>query len=96
MSEPLRIGLRLLGVIMLALGFVIVFAMVFPGPKQIANWMGDSCAHQKNGPSEQCNIFDVLGFLSIAPILILVGGIMALALRSDRSQPITINLGRRR
>ena len=92
MSEPVRVGLRLFGVLMLALGFVIVFAMIFPGPKQVANWMGESCAHQKNGPSEQCNIWDVLSFLWFAPVLIFVGGIMALVLRPERSQPMTINL----
>jgi hypothetical protein len=70
--------------------------MIIPGPKQVANWMGDSCAHESNGPSEQCNLFDVISILGFAPVLILVGGIMALALRPERSGPITINLGGRR
>jgi hypothetical protein len=95
MSEPARIALRLLGVVLLALGVVIVVAMFVPGPGQIANWMGNSCAHETNGPSEQCSVFDVLEILAFAPMLIFVGGIMALALRPESSGPITINLGGR-
>lgn len=72
--------------------------MIVPGPGQLANWMGNSCAHETNGPSEQCSVFDVLGILAFAPVLIFVGGIMALALRPNSAQPLTINLsgGRRR
>jgi hypothetical protein len=95
MSNPLRISLRLLGVVLLALGVVIVVAMIVPGPNGIANWMGNSCAHETNGPSEQCSIFDVLSILASAPVLIVVGGIMALVLRPDGTQPMTIDLGRR-
>jgi hypothetical protein len=76
---------------------VIVIAMIVPGPQQIANWMGSSCAHETNGASEQCSVFDVLGILTFVPFLIIGGGILAAVMRPEGSQPMTIDLsGRRR
>jgi hypothetical protein len=95
-NEPTRIALRLLGFVLLLLGLGMVFIMFVPGPRDVADWMGNSCAHTQNGPSEQCSIFDVLELLTVAPILILVGAIMALALRPSGGQPVTIDLTQRR
>lgn len=91
MSEPVRILLRLLGLLMFVAGIGIVFVMFKPGVTEVADWMGNSCSHNQ-GPSEQCNILDVLGFLWIAPVLIIVGGVMALALGPQRDGPRTIDL----
>ncbi len=99
MSGPIRVPLRLLGFVMLLVGIAIVVLMIYPGPRDIADWMGDSCAHTQHGPGEQCTVWDVLGWLWWAPILILIGGVMALALRpqAEGAQPRTIDLsGRRR
>ena len=95
MSEPVRIGLRLLGLLVFLLGLAMIVVLVYPGPGNVADWMGNSCAHTTNGPSEQCTIFDVLEFIFIAPWLILVGGIMALALRRPGKGPMTIDLSGR-
>jgi hypothetical protein len=92
MNELLRIGLRLLGFLMFVLGVAMIVVLFYPGPGDVANWMGNSCAHTQNGPSEQCTIFDVLEFIFIAPWLILIGGIMALALRRPGKGPMTIDL----
>jgi hypothetical protein len=92
MSEPLRIGLRLLGFLVFLLGLAMLVVIAYPGPGDVATWMGNSCAHTQNGPSEQCSIFDVLEFIFIAPWLILGGGIMALALRRPGKGPMTIDL----
>ena len=92
MSEPLRIGLRLHGFLVFLLGLAMLVVIAYPGPGDVATWMGNSCAHTQNGPSEQCSIFDVLEFIFIAPWLILVGGIMALALRRPGKGPMTIDL----
>jgi hypothetical protein len=91
-SEPVRIGLRLLGLLMFLVGVAAVVLMVYPGPRDIADWMGNSCAHTKGGPSEQCTIFDVLAILLVAPWLIIVGGVLALALRPPGKGPVTIDL----
>jgi len=95
MSEPLRIGLRLLGLLVFLVGLAMIVVLVYPGPSNVAEWMGNSCAHTTNGPSEQCTIFDVLEFIFFAPWLILVGGIMALALRRPGKGPMTIDLSGR-
>jgi hypothetical protein len=84
MNPFLRIGLRLLGVVMLVIGIAGLVVLVYPGPRDIADWMGNSCAHTTNGPGEQCSIFDVLEFIFVAPWLILGGVILALVMRPER------------
>jgi hypothetical protein len=97
MSEPVRIGLRLLGFLLLLLGLGILVIMVFPGPRDVADWMGNSCAHTQNGPSEQCTIWDVLSLLEITPILIIVGAVLALVMRPSSGSAVeTIDLSGRR
>ena len=95
MSEPLRIGLRLLGLVVFLVGLAMIVVLVYPGPGNVANWMGNSCAHTTNGPTEQCTIFDVLEFIFIAPWMILIGGVLALALRPPGKGPLTIDLSGR-
>jgi hypothetical protein len=96
MSTPLRISLRVLGFALLASCVVIVVAMFVPGPGQIANWMGSSCAHETNGPGEQCTIFDVLGFLEAVPFVFVAGLVLMAVTRRPGSGPVTINLAGRR
>jgi hypothetical protein len=93
-SEPARIALRLLGVVLLLVGLAGVVLLFVPGPGEVADWMGESCAHRKRGPVEQCNVLDVLGILVVAPLLMLVGGVLALALRPADKGPIVIDLSR--
>jgi len=95
-SEPARISLRLLGFVLLLIGIGLLILLLVPGPGEIADWMGESCAHRRRGPSEQCNVLDVIGVLLAGPLLILVGGVMALALRPPGKGPITLDLSGRR
>jgi hypothetical protein len=95
-SEGARIGLRLLGLVLFLLGLAAIVLVVVPGPGEIADWMGESCAHRERGPSEQCTVWDVLDILWVAPILLLVGGVMTLALRPEGAGPATIDLSRGR
>jgi hypothetical protein len=95
-SEPARIALRLLGLLLFLLGLAMLVVLVYPGPRDVADWMGNNCAHTKNGPSEQCNIFDVLEFIFFAPWLILGGGVLALVMRPSGKGPVTIDLSARR
>src|SRR4051794_27246958 len=84
MNPVLRISLRLLGVVLVIAGVAMIVLLVYPGPRDVADWMGNSCAHTKDGPSEQCSVFDVLEFITIAPWLIVGGLILALVLRPER------------
>jgi hypothetical protein len=93
MNAPLRIGLRLLGVVLLVLGIGMIVILFYPGPRDVADWMGNTCAHTKNGPSEQCNIFDVLEFIFVAPWVIIVGLVLALVLRPESKGTPTISFG---
>jgi hypothetical protein len=98
MSEPARILLRLLGFVLFLAGVAIVVLMITPGPTEIAHWMGQNCDPNSkdldtSGPDQQCTVWDVLGWLWWAPILILVGGVLALALGPEREGgPRTIDL----
>lgn len=98
MSDPARIALRLLGFVLLFAGIAMVVLLVYPGPRDVADWMGSSCAHSENGPSEQCNVLDVLEFTFVAPWLILGGGVLALVMRREatRGTPMTIDFSGRR
>ncbi len=96
MSEPVRIGLRLLGFVLLLAGIAGIVVLFKPGPGEIADWMGQNCANSETGPAEQCSTTDVIEILLISPILILVGGVMALALRDPEKGPITLDFSRGR
>jgi hypothetical protein len=96
MSEPVRIGLRLLGLLLVLIGIGLLLLLLTPGPRTVAEWMGESCRHGNTGSGEQCTLLDVLGIVATAPILILIGGVMALALRPPGKGPMTIDLSGRR
>lgn len=81
MSEPVRIGLRLLGLVLLLAGLAGIMLLFEPGPTEIADWMGDECAHGRNETGEQCTSTDVIEVLAGAPLLILIGGVLVLAMR---------------
>ena len=92
MSEPLRIGLRLFGFLILLIGVASLVTLVTPGPSEVADWMGESCAHSRNATNEQCTVGDVIEVALAAPILILVGGVLTLALRPPHKGPLTLDL----
>jgi hypothetical protein len=82
-SNPVRIGLRLLGALMLMAGVGLAALLVVPGPAQVAEAMGQACVHgdPRLNDAEQCGILDVLELASAAPFLIIVGAVLVLALR---------------
>ena len=92
MSEPARIALRLLGFALLLAGLAMIVLMFVPGPREVADWMGDECAHGRNETGEQCTVVDVIEVALSAPVLILVGAVLALALRPEGKGPLTLDL----
>ena len=97
MSEPVRILLRLVGFLLFLAGIAGIVLLFKPGPGEIADWMGKSCDQNARDLTNggQCSAFDVLLILVIAPTLILVGGVLALALRPEDKGPITLDFSRR-
>jgi hypothetical protein len=96
-SEPLRIGLRALGVLLLLGGVGMLVALVVPGPEEVAGWMGQSCSRGTGfRESETCTVGDVLEVALSAPLMILVGFVLAIALRPPGAGPFTLDLSRGR
>ena len=93
MSEPTRIALRLLGLVLLLAGIAGIVLLFEPGPGEIADWMGDECAHGRNESGGACNALDVIEVLAAAPLLILVGGVLVLAMRKG---PLVLDFSSRR
>ena len=94
MSEPVRIALRLLGLVLFLVGLAGVVALFKPGPSEVADWMGGNCSQDGGRTSGNCTVLDAIEVLLAAPLLILVGGVMALALRPEDKQPLTLDLSR--
>lgn len=83
MNPVLRVGLRALGSLMLIGGLAFLGLLVAQGPTQIAEWAGNSCAHGSGAlrEAEACTWQDVMGFVPMAGIMVLVGGVLALVMR---------------
>ena len=96
MSEPARIGLRLVGVLLLVLGIAAVVVLFVPGPTEVAGWMGENCRRSKHGSGEQCTVGDVIQLALGAPLMILVGFVLTIALRPPGKGPFTLDLSGRR
>lgn len=87
----LRRVLRLLGLLMLLVGLGSLVLLVVPGPTQVADWMG-RCRTDFDATSD-CDTIDAIEFLlSGTGTLIVVGGLLAIALRPEGAKPITLNL----
>jgi hypothetical protein len=82
--NPVRVFLRVFGAVMFIAGAVIAGVFAVLGPTEMAQSMGRSCAHNPNGAirnSEQCTILDAIELAAAAPILLLVGAVLVLALK---------------
>jgi hypothetical protein len=89
-SEPLRILLRLIGVLMLIAGTAAIVLLFYPGPYEVAEAMGESCVHSDPGPTqteEQCNVLDVIELTLGAPAMVLVGLVLIFTMSKSFVQP---------
>ena len=93
MNDAARIALRLVGFALLLTGIGMLVVLVTPGPGEVAEWMGQSCAHGRNESGEQCTITDVLMVAASAPLLMLIGGVLDLAMRKG---PLVLDISGRR
>ena len=95
MSEPVRIGLRILGALLVLAGIGIVVLLFEPGPRKIADWLGDGCGHNSDLiRGSGCDLLDVLEFVAIGPVLMMVGAILLLTMRPAGKGPMIISVNR--
>ena len=84
MPEPLRILLRLTGLVLFAGSLAGVLFIVSVGPDEVAGQMGRECRHNNQlGPADQCHWQDVLGILGALPYVCLVGAVLIFAMHPD-------------
>lgn len=92
-SEPLRIGLRILGLLLLIVSLFCLFALVWPGPYAVAEAMGRSCANDRLGSKYQCTWWDAADILLTAFGVALVAGfVLRLVTRPPGKGPRTVDL----
>ena len=85
MSEPVRILLRVVGLVLFLGSLAAVVFIVAVGPDEVGRQMGRECRTGGNqlGPAQHCTWQDVLGILKALPFLTLVGGVLVLVSRRD-------------
>lgn len=85
--------MRAIGVVLLVVGVASLVLLITPGPREFADWLGESCAHERNGPSEDCGTLDaVLILWGIGPLFTVMGFAMTLALRPEHKGPMVLDL----
>ena len=93
MSEPLRMTLRLVGLLLLILSLCCLVALVWPGPYAVAEAMGRSCANDRLGSRYQCTWWDAADVLITALGVSLVAGfVLRLLTRPAGKGPRTLDL----
>ena len=96
MPNPVRILLRLFGLLLFLAGLALVVMLFKPGPAEVADWMGDECAHGRNTTGEACTALDVIEITFAAPMMMLIGFVLAITLRPEGRGPWTLDLSRGR
>lgn len=97
MPEPLRITLRLLGLVLLVAAVVCLVLIVKPGPYAVAEALDVSCRHQRIGPGDPCTVIDAVTLLWTAFwVSLVLGGVLRLATRPAGKGPLVLDLRRRR
>ena len=90
MSDPLRIFLRVVGVVLFAGGLAGVAFIVAVGPDEVGRSMGQECRHNDQlGPADYCTWQDVLGIMQALPWVTLVGAVLVILMRPERAETAT-------
>jgi len=92
-SEPLRMSLRILGLLLLIVSLSCLVALFWPGPRAVAEAMGMSCANDRMGSKYQCTWWDAADVLITAFGVSLVAGfVLRLLTRPAGKGPRTLDL----
>ena len=90
MSDPLRIFLRVVGLVLFVGGLLGVLYIVSIGPDQVGESMGRECKHNEVlGPADQCTWQDVLGIMQALPWITLIGGVLMILMRPEKAETST-------
>lgn len=81
MSEPLRILVRLIGVVLFVGSLGGVAYIIGVGPHDVAAQMGQNCARSRTGPGQYCTWQSVLSILESLPFICVVGAALMLTMR---------------
>ena len=80
MNEPVRIALRLLGLVLFVASIAGVVLFVAIGPDDIARGMGRECAHNSTR-ADWCTWQDALDIMQMLPWTALVGGVLLVVMQ---------------
>jgi hypothetical protein len=93
--EPARIALRLLGLLLLLGGLACAVLLIWPGPAQIAAFLGSSCASDDSGVSHQCSWLEAADLVWTGCwVSIVIGFVVRLLTRPAGKGPLVLNLRR--
>lgn len=93
MPEPLRIALRVLGLVLVIVGLSCLVALFWPGPREVAEAMGASCANDRFGTSYQCTWWDAADILlTSAGVALVIGLVLRVLTRPPGKGPRTLDL----
>lgn len=97
MAEPVRVAVRLLGLILLVAGLACAVLLVWPGPGEIAARLGSTCGDGGLRPSRQCSWLEAADLLWTGCWLaIVIGAVLRLTTRPAGRGPRVLDLRRRR
>lgn len=95
MPEPARIALRVLGLALLAASLLFLVLIFWPGPAQVAEWLGRSCATGRDRVTYQCDWLDAADLLWTAFwVSLVLGAVLRITTRPAGQGPRTIDLRR--
>ena len=93
--DPARVALRLLGLVLVVVGLLCLLMIAWPGPAQIAEVLGATCANDRHGSRYQCDWLDAADLLWTGFWVALTAGIvLRLITRPKGKGPLTIDLRR--
>jgi len=95
MPEAVRIALRILGLLLLAVGTACLIAIFWPGVDRVATAMGVGCSDDSLDDAHQCTAFDAVSVLwSGVWISLAVGAVLWIVTRPPGRGPLTVDLSR--
>ncbi|GAS98148.1 uncharacterized protein RMCC_5113 [Mycolicibacterium canariasense] len=95
MPEPARIALRLLGLLLLLGGLACAVLLIWPGPAQIAAFLGSSCAADRSGISHPCSWLEAADLVWTGCwVSIVIGFVLRLLTRPAGKGPLVLDVRR--